>query len=57
VVKLPRQRVDELVAAGTAKRFDVRRDGRRMKEWASVPVRYGEHWPALAAEALRFVRP
>jgi len=57
VVKLPRQRVDELVAAGTAERFDARRDGRRMKEWASVPVQYGEQWPALAAEALHFVRP
>src|SRR5207247_2039163 len=36
VVKLPRARVDELVAARTGKRFDPRRDGRVMKEWLVV---------------------
>jgi hypothetical protein len=32
VVKLPRQRVDALVATGDGERFDPRRDGRVMKE-------------------------
>ena len=37
VVKLPKARVDALVASGTARRFDAGR-ARPMKEWASVPV-------------------
>jgi hypothetical protein len=32
VVKLPRQRVDALVASGGGERYDPRRDGRLMKE-------------------------
>jgi hypothetical protein len=56
VVKLPRQRVDELVASGTATRFDPRHDGRLMKEWATIPLRHSSDWEQLAGEALRFVR-
>lgn len=55
VVKLPRQRVDDLVAAGAAARFDARGDGRLMKEWATVPVGRGGEWAVLAEEALAFV--
>ena len=55
VVKLPSARVDELVASGTAARFDARLDGRLMKEWASVPVERREEWEGLAAEARDFV--
>jgi len=36
VVKLPRQRVDALVASGDGERFDPRRDGRVMKEWLAL---------------------
>ena len=57
VVKLPRHRVDQLVADGTAARFDARRDGRLMKEWAAVPTDRGYAWEALADEAFRFVSP
>ena len=57
VVKLPRHRVDQLVANGTAARFDARRDGRLMKEWAAVPTDRGYAWEALADEAFRFVSP
>jgi hypothetical protein len=35
VVKLPRERVDELVESGKGKRFDPG-SGRLMKEWASL---------------------
>ena len=54
VVKLPRERVDALVAAGAAERFDPGH-GRRMKEWASVAPAAPEDWEALAAEARGFV--
>src|SRR5262249_5810705 len=56
VVKLPKGRVDELVAAGAARRFDPRGDGRLMKEWAAVPISDRRRWRGLVAEALAFVR-
>jgi hypothetical protein len=55
VVKLPKDRVDELVAAGIGARFDPRRDGRLMREWATIPVGSGREWGRLADEAHRFV--
>ena len=55
VVKLPESRVDALVEAGAAERFDARGDGRRMREWASVPADRSEEWRALAEEAHGFV--
>ena len=55
VVKLPRQRVDELVEAGAGERFDPRRDGRLMKEWLVVEPGSQEEWLPLATEAMRFV--
>ena len=54
VVKLPRERVDELVADGTATRFDGGK-GRPMKEWASVPSGASARWPGLVEEARTFV--
>lgn len=54
VVKLPRQRVDALVAAGTAHWFDAGK-GRPMREWASIGCGYAEAWPELVAEAYAFV--
>ncbi|HEV2713208.1 MAG TPA: MmcQ/YjbR family DNA-binding protein, partial [Gaiellaceae bacterium] len=54
VVKLPKERVDELVAAGSAVHFDPGH-GRLMKEWASVPVDSPDDWEGLVAEAFRFV--
>jgi hypothetical protein len=55
VVKLPKERVDELVASGVGARFDPRRDGRLMKEWATVPVSRGRQWGRLLGEAFEFV--
>ncbi len=57
VVKLPRHRVDQLVADGTAARFDARRDGRLMKEWATISPAHSHAWETLAIEALRYVSP
>jgi hypothetical protein len=43
------------VAAGVARPFD-RRPGRRGRGWVTVDDLELERWPALAAEALAFVR-
>ena len=55
VVKLPRTRVDALIAAGGGERFDPRHDGRVMKEWLVVAPGREEEWRALAQEAMRYV--
>jgi hypothetical protein len=54
LVKLGRERVDELVAAGRARPFDPSGAGRPMKDWALVgePT---DDWLALADEARAFV--
>lgn len=57
VVRLPRERVDALVAAGEGERFDPRRDGRLMREWLAVDPAAGPRWLSLAGEALAFVGP
>jgi len=56
VVRLPKARVDELVASGAGTRFDPRRDGRLMKEWVVVSVERRRLWGGLTDEALAFVR-
>lgn len=55
VVKLPRQRVDELVASQYGERFDPGH-GRLMKEWIAVAPTSDEDWLSLARESLEFVR-
>jgi hypothetical protein len=54
VVKLPRPRVDSMVASGDGDRFDPGR-GRLMKEWLAVRPRSGLDWFSLADEAMAFV--
>jgi hypothetical protein len=56
IVKLPKSRVDELADAGIGARFHPRRDGRAMKEWATVSVGRRGQWEELVEEALRFAR-
>jgi TfoX/Sxy family transcriptional regulator of competence genes len=53
VVKLPAERCAELVAAG-ARPFES--GGRRMREWVTIAEERHADWPALAVEALGFVR-
>ncbi len=55
VVKLPKARVDALVASGDGERFDPRRDGRLMKEWLSLAPTSEQAWLYLAREARAFV--
>ena len=53
VVKLPKDRVDTLVAKGGAKRFG--HGARVMKEWATLPSGTSRRWKSLVAEAKEFV--
>jgi hypothetical protein len=53
VVKLPRQRVDALIASGEGERFDPGH-GRVMKEWLTVEPG-SKDWLPLAREAMEFV--
>jgi hypothetical protein len=55
VVKLPKPRVDALIASGDGERFDPRHDGRLMKEWVTVEPTSEEGWLSLAREAMEFV--
>lgn len=54
VVKLPKARVDALVASGDGERFDANK-GRPMKEWLSVDPASQVEWLELAREAMLFV--
>jgi hypothetical protein len=54
VVKLPRARVEELVAAGLGETFDPGH-GRIMKEWISLEPSTSRRWRSLVAEAHDFV--
>jgi hypothetical protein len=54
VVKLPRDRVDELVDARVGERFDPGH-GRVMREWLSVPTSASRRWKGLVGEAKAFV--
>src|SRR5262245_16120057 len=54
VVKLPRQRVEVLTAAGLGERFDPGH-GRVMKEWLTLASGAEDHWLPLAREAMEFV--
>ena len=55
VVKLPKLRVDALIASGDGERFDPRHDGRLMKEWITLEPASAEKWLPLAREAMEFV--
>lgn len=54
VVKLPKRRVDELIAAGAGHQFDPGH-GRLMKEWLALGPSSSQDWTRLADEALRYV--
>lgn len=54
VFKLPRPRVDDLVAVGAGARFDPGH-GRIMREWFVLDAEAAVDWLALAEEARRHV--
>jgi hypothetical protein len=53
IVKLPRERVRQLVAAGTGKAFAPA--GRIFREWVLIQDRDPDRWAKLIDEALAFV--
>lgn len=53
LVKLPKDRVEELVLAGTGQPFAPA--GRTFREWVSIPNEDEDTWSALIAEARSFV--
>ena len=53
VVKLPRTRVDDLVAGGAGVRFDAHR-GTPMKEWFMLAPESPVAWSALTREAITY---
>jgi hypothetical protein len=55
VVKLPKERVDELVRANLGENF-ASRPGRLMKEWLIVFPSNNHLWTELAREAHHYVR-
>jgi TfoX/Sxy family transcriptional regulator of competence genes len=59
VVKVPKDRVDQLVAARKGTRFEPA-DGRIMKEWIVIPAKAiqakKEDWQKLSQEAYSFVK-
>jgi hypothetical protein len=55
VLKLPRERVAQLIASGQAVHYDAGK-GRPMKEWLALPPDSPLDWSELAEEALTFVR-
>ena len=55
VVKLPAERVEELIAGGEGVHFDANK-GIPMREWLSLDPDSARPWLPLATEALDFAR-
>jgi hypothetical protein len=54
VLKLPRERVDDLVGSGHGERFDAGK-GKPMREWLALSPSSKMSWIPLAREAMAFV--
>lgn len=55
VVKLPRERVEQLIAQGVGEPFAPA--GKVFREWVSIPRRDRRRWRALLREGIGFVAP
>ena len=55
VVKLPRTRVDQLIAAGIGQPFAPA--GKVFREWVAIPKPDRRRWSKLLIEAVTFVAP
>jgi hypothetical protein len=54
VIKLPKSRVDQLVASRDGTRFDPRRNGHTMNEWIVMEEKSKTNWVDVAIEARDF---
>jgi len=54
VLKLPSERVSELIDSGEGETYDAGK-GRPLKEWVSLAPGRQDKWLGLASEALKFV--
>ena len=55
VVKLPKERVEELINSGDGLPYDPG-NGKIMKEWVIIPEEYGNKWIEYASEAKKFAK-
>lgn len=55
VVKLPRERVAELIGQGVGQQFAPAK--KVFKEWVAIPQRDRRRWRALLRESVAFVAP
>ena len=53
VVKLPKERVTELLNGGKGLPYDPG-NGKIMKEWVIIPLEYSDKWISYASEAKQF---
>jgi hypothetical protein len=53
VVKLPKERVEELISSEEGLPYDPG-NGRIMKEWVIIPEAYSDKWVDYASEAKQF---
>jgi hypothetical protein len=54
ILKLPAERVEELIASGTGSAWGPG-PGRIMREWVAIAGRHRTHWAPLTQEARTFV--
>jgi len=54
IIKVAPGRVNELIAQGKGKEFDL--TGKRFKEWVLIPLDHEERYESLINEALAYVR-
>jgi len=55
VVKLPKERVEELLNSGEGQPYDPG-NGRIMKEWVIISIEYSDKWIDFASEAKDFAK-
>ena len=55
VVKLPKERMEELISSGDGLPYDPG-NGKIMKEWVIIPEEYANKWIEYASEAKTFAK-
>ncbi|MHA2366257.1 MAG: hypothetical protein ACXAC7_20040 [Candidatus Hodarchaeales archaeon] len=55
VVKLPKNRVSELISSGEGQPYDPG-NGRIMKEWVIIPTDFRDKWIDFASDARKFAK-